>query len=768
VRRTALLIMSLAVLVGAFGVAPAGAQTPDTAGDDLGQAPLEVVTESYEMGAGPWRVQRLTVSAFAGSYRLQYEETATATLNADAPACWAAAPSVDGCAPDSLQAALVAIGVDAVVTDGPHPIDAEVTESEPAPAPAVRYTITFASPDPSPLAIVDVAWGTVGQVASIDCVFCVDTEAGTIPNANGAAVIYVHGGAFISGSRTGEGWPDARARLQAAGYRTFTINYRLLNPPAAMFGPQPFGSACDWSAPTNNDTCRAWLAAADDAAEDVNRAVRWLRAVAPEQGIDPNRIAVLGSSAGAIAALHNHYAPVDDEGQAAATVSLSGIMDTDRQDRAAGPVLLVSFAGVDPVFAGEFLESIDVQARNEDILATGAAYGNKVHLRSYPGRGHQITSASPYFEDLMRTTIAFLDESLRSSATRGVLGGMWMGTTQGFDLGRGQSAGHAPGSPPRPVTGDFNGDAKQDVIWHATDGQADMVWYGSADGVWRDPIEWHDDASSYEATIVAPGGDPAVVGDFNGDGRTDVLWYDPSSGHAAISNGELGTGFTLTTIASMSPGLSLTRANLDGDRLDDLVVHDATTGTASLLRSTGAGSFSATFSSAPIAPEATAVVADFDGDGDDDVHWHHQPEGSLWLGDGKGGASRQDGPTAGSGHVPTPADLNGDDAADIVWYDPATGADTSVWVGRPDGVFAVAQLGNIPFGLRWFAEDINADEKVDLIAYAPAMRGAAAFLNDGTGLFGLAFFDQDLPASAPEPVFADLNGDGHTDVTWAF
>jgi acetyl esterase/lipase len=81
------------------------------------------------------------------------------------------------------------------------------------------------------------------------------------------AVIFVHGGGWSSGNRT---WYRAQGRRAAAhGWVAASIDYRLA--PA-----HPFPAALD----------------------DVRAAVAWMRVHAPDLDVDPDRIALVGGSAG--------------------------------------------------------------------------------------------------------------------------------------------------------------------------------------------------------------------------------------------------------------------------------------------------------------------------------------------------------------------------------------------------------------------------------------------------------------------------------------
>ncbi|MET0271817.1 MAG: alpha/beta hydrolase [Phenylobacterium sp.] len=86
-------------------------------------------------------------------------------------------------------------------------------------------------------------------------------------------VIYIHGGGWTGGTARNAGafanFPAVLADLASRGYVVASLNYRLS-------GEAPFPAA----------------------AEDVDAAIRWLKAHAGEYGIDKSRVAVWGGSAG--------------------------------------------------------------------------------------------------------------------------------------------------------------------------------------------------------------------------------------------------------------------------------------------------------------------------------------------------------------------------------------------------------------------------------------------------------------------------------------
>ncbi|WP_432524050.1 alpha/beta hydrolase fold domain-containing protein [Kineococcus sp. SYSU DK006] len=138
-----------------------------------------------------------------------------------------------------------------------------------------------------------------GGSESLDLDACLPREATTpLP-----ALVVVHGGGFTSGSRTEGGSRGLCETLATQGIAGFSIDYRMA--PAHTY---------------------------PDQVDDVSRAVEWLRR--PEQverfGVDPARLGLLGSSAGAVLALTVGTAgsgPTDSGARVKTVVSLSGVAD---------------------------------------------------------------------------------------------------------------------------------------------------------------------------------------------------------------------------------------------------------------------------------------------------------------------------------------------------------------------------------------------------------------------------------------------------------
>ena len=83
------------------------------------------------------------------------------------------------------------------------------------------------------------------------------------------AILFVHGGGWSGGDK--KDFRDLAIGATNAGYATFSVGYRLATEKTNKYPAQ---------------------------IDDVQRAVRWIRAHAARFGVDPNRIGALGASAG--------------------------------------------------------------------------------------------------------------------------------------------------------------------------------------------------------------------------------------------------------------------------------------------------------------------------------------------------------------------------------------------------------------------------------------------------------------------------------------
>ncbi len=128
-----------------------------------------------------------------------------------------------------------------------------------------------------------------------------------------ATIIYVHGGGFSQGERNSEEIREFCRQLAGYGYVVSSISYRLTRKDEAT----AFG--CDCPA---NDKLNTFQAAV----EDIQDATFFLIENREQFGINPQKIILAGSSAGAEAVLNTAYQPPYCYGLDSGPVSFAGVI----------------------------------------------------------------------------------------------------------------------------------------------------------------------------------------------------------------------------------------------------------------------------------------------------------------------------------------------------------------------------------------------------------------------------------------------------------
>ena len=132
-------------------------------------------------------------------------------------------------------------------------------------------------------------------------------------NASGTAVVVAPGGGFRTLSMENEGSNVAKA-LAAKGVAAFVLKYRLVQTPADMAGfersmSEMFSGAA--ARPPRPSTPEAMAAGIAPQLEDARAAFALIRRRAAEWHVDPNRIGMVGFSAGAMLTLTTAVAGQD-------------------------------------------------------------------------------------------------------------------------------------------------------------------------------------------------------------------------------------------------------------------------------------------------------------------------------------------------------------------------------------------------------------------------------------------------------------------------
>lgn len=305
------------------------------------------------------------------------------------------------------------------------------------------------------------------------------------------------------------------------------------------------------------------------------------------------------------------------------------------------------------------------------------------------------------------------------------------------------------------VIADFDGDGKPDIVISTQSELA--VLLGNGSGTFKQPlITGTTQASSLSSTSAA---------DFNHDGHADLMVGGTT---LLLGHGD-GTFGTPVQVNSDSSIRSFIVGDFNGDGYPDVV--DVGNGflesqPIQVLLGKGDGTFQPArrFWSLTSIPDKVAA-GDFNHDGKLDLALTINPNGvAILLGNGDGSfAAPIIYPTDELPNGLTVADVNKDGVLDLI----ATGDKIDVFLGKGDGTFPkrVDYVVN-GFPQQLATGDFDGDGKVDIAVTANA--SGPGFLEilfgNGDGTFQVPVVSTDnAPVGAPI-VVSDLNGDGTDDL----
>jgi hypothetical protein len=303
-----------------------------------------------------------------------------------------------------------------------------------------------------------------------------------------------------------------------------------------------------------------------------------------------------------------------------------------------------------------------------------------------------------------------LDRCSQPSFSGGrVLISQWYDDTRDYDRTCGSYAFTALRVPPSSLsnsTNEFNGDWNNDVLARVAASGDLRLYAGDGRGKLRAPVRI---GTGWQVMDLFD-----TAGDLNGDGALDViarekatgyLWLYPGNGRGAFkARVRIGTGWGVMN-AVFGAG------DFNGDGRDDVIARQKSNGWLWLYPGNGKGGFSPRVrigtSSGWNGMNALVGAGDLNGDGKADVIARQKSNGWLWLypGNGKGGFSSRVRIGTSSGWngmnaLVGPGDLNGDRHADLLARNAKTG---ELWLypGNGKGGFGT----RVKVGTTWKSLD---------------------------------------------------------------
>ncbi len=274
------------------------------------------------------------------------------------------------------------------------------------------------------------------------------------------------------------------------------------------------------------------------------------------------------------------------------------------------------------------------------------------------------------------------------------------------------------------LTGDFNGDGRKDIVrFEQGDGADVYVALNQGLGFADTGYKWHE--------FFSPAGEMPAVGDVNHDGKDDIITFARSRGEVfvAVSNGARFVGTSQNWLTGFARGNATPAVgDFNGDGCAD-VLYFSNDGNADVYVSLSTGSsftsprqWHGDFSRVGETPS----VGDFNGDGRDDVVTFAGGNNAtvyvaLALPSGRfGEATRWHDWFAPWPEVPSVGDFNGDGKDDIVTISPT--GDTYVALADPThsqfyGLGWVWARGLSDTNDQWVVADVTGDNKADIVNF---------------------------------------------------
>jgi hypothetical protein len=235
--------------------------------------------------------------------------------------------------------------------------------------------------------------------------------------------------------------------------------------------------------------------------------------------------------------------------------------------------------------------------------------------------------------------------------------------------------------------------------------------------------------------------------DFDGDSKSDISIFRPSSGEWWIQKSSDGGNFAAQFGASTD---KIMPADFTGDGKTDVALFRPSTGAWYVLRSEDSSFYSFPFGANGDVP----VVGDYDADGKADAAVFRPSTTTWYISKSTGGTTIQQ--FGQNGDIPTIGDYDGDGKADIAIYRVSSG---QWWIQRSSNNSVLAfQFGSSTD--KPVQGDYTGDSKTDVAIWRPVSGEWFILRSEDSSFYSFPF-----GASGDIPSPADYDGDGRFDAT---
>ncbi|MGN7918322.1 reprolysin-like metallopeptidase [Lysobacter sp. 22409] len=265
--------------------------------------------------------------------------------------------------------------------------------------------------------------------------------------------------------------------------------------------------------------------------------------------------------------------------------------------------------------------------------------------------------------------------------------------------------------PQRVVRGDVNGDGWADLLWRNASAHQFAHWLAGS----SDALQGFASAAGFDMVSTY---DVGAVGDFNGDGRGDVLWKNEAERFLVLWLSS-GGGYTQQVVGGFEPDMTLVGSgDVNGDGRHDLIWRSLA-GSRLRVWLMQANQVASKWDAPMPSWFQILGVGDFDGDGRSDVVYADDAQTSLYFSRGNYFAGQSVGARPAGWSYVDSADINGDGRDDMVWLNPGQNV-LSYWVMNGASIVANPAVAGRAGEAFFAARDVNGDGRADLIWNAAA------------------------------------------------
>lgn len=268
-----------------------------------------------------------------------------------------------------------------------------------------------------------------------------------------------------------------------------------------------------------------------------------------------------------------------------------------------------------------------------------------------------------------------------------------------------------------PIVGDYDGDGKEDILWYSATGD-ETIWWGAG--------RTFEKATS---AVLAPGGYKPVAGDFDGDGKDDIHWYRAGTANDFQWWGSASRAFEVRTNSDAGGTYDqVVSGNYNGDAYDDIFFYRHPDKTKACeykgaqfywYGKAGRGDLATGGKSTIIECYFKWFSGDIDGDGKDDQLAYGLSPNDRDMVIFQGATPTNVRFAQPYGLRPVLGDYDGDGRADIYWFSTSTG--DSQWWGpgmRSEFLNSYRTSLNIDGDFYPVSGDFDGDGRDDILWYA--------------------------------------------------